>query len=153
LIPYYYTLFFEAHIMGGTVARPLFYEFYTDNRTYGIDSQFMIGSGLLATPVLDQGGTTVNAFFPIADWFGLYTGAQVVSLATAAAAATTDGTFLLDAPLSRIPLYFRGGTIIPRQQPALTTTAQRNNPYFLYVVLSSNSSLGTIASGSLYVDD
>ena len=62
LLPYYYTLFYYAsrpvsasNVPAATVTRPLFFEFSDDNNTYGIDKQFMVGSGLLISPVLTQG--------------------------------------------------------------------------------------------------
>ncbi len=45
-------------------------------------------------------------------------------------------------------LYIRGGTIIPMQEPGLTTTESRKNPYSLIVALRSGR-----ADGSLYLDD
>ena len=52
LLPYLYTLYFKAHTLGQTVARPLFHEFPLDNNTYGIDEQFMLGPALLISPFL-----------------------------------------------------------------------------------------------------
>jgi len=45
-------------------------------------------------------------------------------------------------------MYLRGGHIIPMQDPGLTTTESRKNPYSLIVALKSD-----MASGSLYLDD
>ena len=62
LLPYYYTLFYKAsrpvdpqNPPSATVTRPLFFEFPKDSNTYGIDRQFLVGSGLLVSPVLDLG--------------------------------------------------------------------------------------------------
>ena len=60
LLPYYYTLFYKAsrpvtNTPSATVTRPLFFEFPNDPNTYPIDQQFMIGSGLMISPVLKQG--------------------------------------------------------------------------------------------------
>ena len=55
---YLYTLFYRAHTLGETVARPLFHEFPHDNNTHGIDQQFMWGRSLLISPFLFE----VNMF-------------------------------------------------------------------------------------------
>ncbi len=62
LLPYYYTLFYKANQKAGsqsppsaTVTRPLFFEFPDDSTTFVMDRQFMVGSGLLISPVLIQG--------------------------------------------------------------------------------------------------
>lgn len=62
LLPYYYTLFYKAHrkvdpshAAAATVTRPLFFEFPKDSNTYDIDTQFMVGSALLISPVLQLG--------------------------------------------------------------------------------------------------
>ena len=68
LLPYLYSLFNDAHATGSTVARPLFFEFPTDAETYAIDRQFMWGSALLISPVLDQGAVTVSAYLPRGVW-------------------------------------------------------------------------------------
>uniref|UniRef100_A0A8C3XA55 P-type domain-containing protein n=1 Tax=Catagonus wagneri TaxID=51154 RepID=A0A8C3XA55_9CETA len=56
LLPYLYTLFYRAHSLGETVARPLVHEFYQDPATWEVHEQFLWGPGLLITPVLYEGG-------------------------------------------------------------------------------------------------
>uniref|UniRef100_A0A671L7G6 alpha-glucosidase n=1 Tax=Sinocyclocheilus anshuiensis TaxID=1608454 RepID=A0A671L7G6_9TELE len=53
LLPYLYTLMYEAHVHGNTVVRPLLHEFVTDEKTWDIDRQFLWGPALLITPALD----------------------------------------------------------------------------------------------------
>uniref|UniRef100_A0A8C1GXB6 alpha-glucosidase n=1 Tax=Cyprinus carpio TaxID=7962 RepID=A0A8C1GXB6_CYPCA len=53
LLPYLYTLMYEAHAHGNTVVRPMLHEFVTDEKTWGIDKQFLWGPALLITPALD----------------------------------------------------------------------------------------------------
>ena len=62
LLPYYYTLFYKAHrsvdsnsAPAATVTRPLFFEFPKDPNTYSIDTQFLVGSGILISPQLNLG--------------------------------------------------------------------------------------------------
>ncbi|KAI8495115.1 hypothetical protein Bbelb_271010 [Branchiostoma belcheri] len=60
-------------------------------------------------------------------------------------------TVTLDAPLNKINVHVRGGTILPTQQPANTTVYSRRNPMGLVVALNDSDSAG--ASGSLFWDD
>ena len=65
LLPYYYTLFYKASrpvtsTPSATVTRPLFFEFPNDPNTYPIDEQFMVGNGLMISPVLKQGQLLQN---------------------------------------------------------------------------------------------
>jgi len=58
LLPYFYTLFYEASLSKyastTSVLRPLFYEFF-DDKSLGVDSEFMLGRGLLVAPQLNVG--------------------------------------------------------------------------------------------------
>jgi alpha-glucosidase (family GH31 glycosyl hydrolase) len=139
LLPYYYTLFQTANAKGGTVARPLWFEFPNDKNTWPIDSQLMIGPGVLITPVLTQGATTVTGYFPNANWYSFWDGTPL----------GTTGTVTLSCPMEDIQIHVRGGIIIPMQNSALTTAVTRKLPYQLLVPLDNNQK----ASGSLYLDD
>lgn len=48
----FFRLHFEAARFGGTVVRPLFFEFPDDDAARGNSEQFMWGSALLIAPVL-----------------------------------------------------------------------------------------------------
>jgi len=140
LIPYLYTLFFRHATTGSTVARGLWHEFSTDENALSVDRQFLWGSGLLVTPVLEEGQTTVTGYFPDAKWYDYYTGSLV----------PVRGDFLeLPAPMDFINLHVRGGIVYPTQEPEVTTELARKNPFGLIVALDDAEE----ATGSLYIDD
>lgn len=145
LLPYIYTLFFNSHTTGSTVMRALAWEFPNDPSLAAADRQFMLGSSLMITPVLDQGATTVDGVFPgVADgevWYDWYTQA---AMDVQAHVNTT-----IDAPLGHIPVYIRGGSVLPQQEPKLTTSESRNSSWSLLCALNAEGA----ATGMLYVDD
>lgn len=63
--------------------------------------------------------------------------------------ASPGQNITIDAPLGHIPLYVRGGSILPTQEPGMTTRECRSNPWGL---IAATSLEGT-ASGNLYIDD
>lgn len=141
LLPYYYTLFFLAHTTGSTVARPLFFEFPRDPVCFSLDRQFLVGSWLMISPVLEQGATSVSVYFPPGHWYDFWNHTLITRGA--------PKRITLNTPIDKIQVHVRGGGIIPTQKPALTTRATRQNPYSLLVALDV---LGQ-AAGELYLDD
>lgn len=140
LLPFLYTLFHHAHISADTVARPLFLEFPMDPNCQTIDRQFLWGSSLLISPVLEPGAVELAAYLPPGTWYSLGDGQPFYS---------RGQYLLLPAPLHTINLHLREGHIIPQQEPALTTSASRRNPFLLTVALSA----GGWAQGDLFWDD
>jgi alpha-glucosidase len=145
LLPYMYTLFHQAHTSGSTVMRALAWEFPNEPQLAGVDTQFLLGPNILVTPVLEPQVDTVKGVFPgVIDgesWYDWYTGDRV----KAQAGVNTT----ISAPLGHIPVYVRGGAVLPTQKPGYTTTESRKNPWGLIIALSDKGE----ASGSLYVDD
>ncbi|KAF2177647.1 glycoside hydrolase family 31 protein [Zopfia rhizophila CBS 207.26] len=145
LLPYMYTLFYKAHTTGSTVMRALAWEFPNDPQLAGVDNQFLLGPSLLITPVLEPQVDTVKGVFPgVIDgevWYDWYTHEKI----KAEAGVNTT----IDAPLGHIPVFIRGGSVLPLQEPGYTTTQSRKNPWGLLIALSEDGD----AKGELYVDD
>ena len=49
--------------------RPMWSEFPSDEKTFGLDEQYLVGSSLLVAPVLEQGSTSVSVYFPDGFWY------------------------------------------------------------------------------------
>lgn len=137
LIPYLYTLAERASSTGAPLVRPLFLEFPTDERTFDLRDEWLLGDRLLAAPVLAQGATGRDVYLPAGRWYDFRTGAAVEG----------GGTRHADAPLDAIPAYVRAGTILPLG-PVVPSTALAKDDSLEVRVYP-----GADAAFTLYEDD
>jgi alpha-glucosidase len=150
LLPYVYTLFYNAHTTGSTVHRAMVWEFPSEPTLASADRQFMLGPSLLITPVLEPLADTVNGVFPGSSsgtiWYDWYNQTAITNPAAKASENVT-----IYAPLGHIPVYVRGGSVLPMQplQDALTVRDTQTHDWTLLVALDGKGE----ASGSLYLDD
>jgi len=112
-----------------------------DTETFGLEKQWMLGEDLLVTPVIEQGETSTNVYFPGKDnWFDVisyekYEGGSHVRVA---------------ASLTKIPVYQRSGSIVFRKMRARRSTQMMiSDPYTVIVALDAAGE----SVGSLYIDD
>lgn len=103
LLPYLYTLAWEAAERGLPIARPMFFLDPSDERLERVEDQLMLGPALLAAPVTQPGTTTRPVVFPSGDWIDFWTGAVIRG----------GRTTMIEAPLERLPLFQRAGTVLP----------------------------------------
>ncbi|KAG5832885.1 hypothetical protein ANANG_G00295930 [Anguilla anguilla] len=139
LLPPLYTLLHHAHASGSSSTTPET-PFPSDPNCQTVDRQFLWGSSLLISPVLEQGSVELAAYLPPGTWYSLHDGQPFHS---------RGQYLLLPAPLDTINVHLRGGYIVPQQEPALTTVASRTNPFLLTVALSAEG----WARGELFWDD
>lgn len=106
LIPYLYTLLFEAAQTGRPIIRPLVYHFPNDPRCHTESFDFLLGPNVLVASVLEPGARTRSVYLPAGvgiDWTDFHTGQRYAG----------GQTVIVDAPLDRIPLFVPVGGIIP----------------------------------------
>ncbi|XP_077510952.1 lysosomal alpha-glucosidase-like isoform X1 [Amblyomma americanum] len=138
LLPYLYTLFYEAHTTGSSVLRAPFYEFPADPYAVNVSYQFMLGGAVLVSPRVEEEGPGVNGYLPAGHWCDFYKG-EATNLAQGAN-ATLEGT--------NIPIHVRGGSIVP----LLHITGNENpEPEALELFVAPDEK--GEASGFLYWDD
>lgn len=101
LLPYLYTLAHHAHETGAPILRPLLYDFPQDARTYQLQDQAMVGPNLLIAPILNPGQEYRMVYLPEGTWYNYWSGELL-----------TGGYHLVHAPLERIPVFVRGGTVL-----------------------------------------
>lgn len=114
LMPYLYSAFVEAATSGAPVQRPLVFDFQYDRAVVDLDDQYLFGPHLLVAPVLAAGATQRNVYLPEGLWYDWHTGDALPGARYVVAAA----------PLDRIPLYARGGAVVPMLAEAPASTAQ-----------------------------
>ncbi|VDO39895.1 unnamed protein product [Haemonchus placei] len=150
-LPYLYSLHFIASTKGGNVIRPMFYEYPDDGFTYELSYQFLWGPSMLIAPVVYEKATSVKVYIPKDDWFSLYDFRY--------GRAFRSGLLEFPAPTTwLIPIFVRGGSILPRQKPDITTFASRKNAFELLIVPSISDKLKDRGknkgkAGVLYWDD
>ena len=102
-----------------------------------------MGSDVLVCPVVKKGATKVNCYFPGSEpWYD--------SRTLKAQSVPSSKWANVDAPIDVIPVYQRGGSVVPkRMRLRRSTEMMRGDPYTLFVAPSK----GMEAEGRLYVDD
>ncbi|XP_024370567.1 alpha-xylosidase 1 isoform X2 [Physcomitrium patens] len=141
LLPHLYTLMFEATKSGAPIARALFFSFPKDLNTLAINDQFLLGRSVLISPIVAEGLTSVNAYFPKGTWYNLFDFSKIVS---------TGERRMLPAPADSINVHVSEGQILPMQEARLTSAEVKKTPFTLVVVFSADASAS--ASGKLFVD-
>jgi alpha-glucosidase len=139
LLPFLYTTMEEASRTGLPLFRPLVLNFQDDENTATIDDQFMVGDALLAAPVTRAAQREREVYFPAGTWFDYWTGAQLAG----------GETRVVATPLDHLPLYVRGGSIVPSTIAMSHTGEKPWNPLHFDVYPDAHGA----AAGSLYEDD
>jgi alpha-glucosidase/alpha-D-xyloside xylohydrolase len=103
LLPYTYTLAWQARATGLPLMRALWLHYPADIRAKSIGNQFLWGRDLLVAPVFTKGATSRDVYLPAGDWYDWWTNEK------------TTGARMVARPvdLATMPLFVRAGAIVP----------------------------------------
>lgn len=154
LIPYWYTLF-AGNALGSKVGlksssdgppmRPMWWEFEQDKESLANEKQWMVGSALLVSPVMESGVTSHNVYLPEGEeWYDLYAPGEEGKR------VGKSGEVEYSVNLERMMVFQRGGTIIGKQErQRRSTVAMGRDAFTLLVALDEKRQ----AEGEIYLDD
>jgi alpha-D-xyloside xylohydrolase len=104
MMPYIYSLAWRVTSQDDTIQRPLVMDWRKDQKTWNIGDEFMFGPSILVSPVLKQDAVHRPVYLPASPmWYDFWSGARTGG----------EREIDADAPLDRIPLYIRAGSILP----------------------------------------
>ncbi len=103
LVPYLYAYATIAHATGVPTMRHLVLRYPDEAEARNQDHQYLLGDELLVAPVVEPGATTRQVWFPPGIWYSFWDDS----------AETGPGYAEVSAPLEQIPLYVRGGAVLP----------------------------------------
>jgi oligosaccharide 4-alpha-D-glucosyltransferase len=104
LMPYTYTLAYEAATKGTPMVRPMFFYENTDSNLYKANDQFMFGDALLIAPVLEKGATKRKLYLPKGEWYNFWNAKE----------KRNGGEWIeVDVTAETIPVYVKAGSVIP----------------------------------------
>jgi alpha-glucosidase/alpha-D-xyloside xylohydrolase len=113
LLPYEYSLAYEARATGLPLMRAMWLQYPDDATARGMGSQYLWGADLLVAPVFEKGATHRAVYLPQGTWYDWWTGA----------AQTGGRTVTRAVDLETMPIYVRAGAIVPFD-PVRQYTAQ-----------------------------
>jgi len=138
LMPYIYTLAGDIYDRDYTMMRALVMDFAGDPAVANISDEYMFGPAFLVAPVTAYKARTRDVYLPAGTrWYDFYTGR----------AFGGGQTISAPAPLGRMPLFVREGSIVPVGPSIQYTNEKPDAPLTLYVYTGRNGAF------SLYEDD
>jgi len=112
LLPYIYSAFVASSETGAPVQRPFVFDFQHDRQAWDTDDAYLFGEALLVAPVTAAGCTARHVYLPPGSWLDFYTGERHAG----------GQVITASAPADRIPLFERGGYVIPMYDAAPLST-------------------------------
>ncbi|MGA8153331.1 MAG: TIM-barrel domain-containing protein [Terriglobales bacterium] len=137
LMPYIYSLGYKTYQTGAPFMRALFMDFPNDPKVADLGDEYMFGPAFLVAPVTEQGTTSRMVYLPAGtDWYNYWTNERVRG----------GQTIRVDAPIERLPLFVRAGSILPLGEPVENTNQAQK-------IMKLRAYVGADGDFTLYQDD
>ncbi len=139
LMPYLYSAFAEAHKTGMPVNRTLVIDNTFDEKCWSRDyqQQFMYGPSIMVAPVESTKEIT-KVYLPKGKWYDFFNGDQYEG----------EQEIMIGCPLDKLPVFAKGGSIIPMQTIVQSTSEKPSDTLFVHVYYGNEASVY-----SYYEDD
>ncbi|HVZ83549.1 MAG TPA: glycoside hydrolase family 31 protein [Terracidiphilus sp.] len=114
LLPYIYSEAWQVTSNHATLMRPLVMDWRDDVNAQNTADEYLFGPAILVSPVYIQGATSRSVYLPQSTWYDFWTGDKIAG----------SQRITADAPLAKLPLYIRAGSIIP-MGPAMEWSTEK----------------------------
>lgn len=106
LLPYLYTLAWEAARSGISPIRPIFWENPQDQNLWDIEDEFLLGDAILIAPIIKEKEFIRQITLPQGIWYSFWDTQKYI------------GPLQFEVPVSleMIPLFIKGGTLLPLEE-------------------------------------
>jgi alpha-D-xyloside xylohydrolase len=150
LIPYIYSLAAQVTLQGTPMLRAVALDFPADTKTHNLTDQFLFGPALLVCPMTtpvcyEKNSQPVVAAKKCRDvylpagtkWFDYWTEESF----------NGGRTVIADAPLEKIPLFVRAGSILPMTEPMQFVDEKPDVPYEIRIYRGADGSFTLYEDG------
>jgi alpha-glucosidase (family GH31 glycosyl hydrolase) len=137
LLPYTYTLAWQARDTGMPLMRALWLHYPDDEISRKTGDEYLWGRDMLIAPVYTKGATSRNVYLPKGEWYDWWTNKKEVG----------GKTVTRQVDLATMPIYVRAGAIIPFDPIRQYTSQVVTEPTTLKVFRGANGQF------TLYQDD
>lgn len=92
--------------------------------------QYLFGNAILVAPVVQKGATSKSVSFPIGKWYDFHNDSLFEG----------NSTYTVDAPLHKLPLFIKAGSIIPMRNYYRNISGGNNDTLHLHLYPGENGS-------------
>jgi alpha-glucosidase len=128
LLPYIYSLFYDAAKTGMPVQRSLAIYQTHDARVYEYHNQFLLGPSILVAPA-ESNKELLKVFLPSGDWYDLYSGKLFQG----------NTEMIVECPIHKLPVFIKAGSVLPMQHAA-SHTGVKQEEFILHIYHGNESS-------------
>jgi alpha-glucosidase len=139
LLPYLYSLFYDASKTGMPINRSLAISYPFDDKIYDhqYHNQYLFGPSILVVPA-ESNKELVKAYLPNGNWYNLLTDQPFQG----------NQEIIVECPIDKLPVYVKGSALIPMREKAGITTQDIGDTLEVHVYKGETNNEFT-----LYEDD
>jgi alpha-glucosidase len=137
LLPYIYSLFYEATQTGMPLQRSLAIDYPHDQKVYNgaFQNEYLFGPYFLVAPV-DSNKDLLRLYLPQGSWYYLYDGRRYEG----------NSEIVIDCPLHKLPVFVKAGAVVP-MQPIKSHTGEITHTLIFHIYTGDSSTF------NFYEDD